>query len=154
MSQHQLIKEWETKQEKKEIVPFAIGDTVDVHVRIVEGGKERIQVFNGIVIARKGSGIGESFSVYRNAYGSSMERVFLLHSPMIAKIEVKRRGKVRRAKLYYLRGKTGKAAKVEDLIFKKESKKKEKAAAPKDVDQTVTSETSQPNDEKPSPSEE
>lgn len=152
MSQHQLIKEWEKKQLKSDIVSFTVGDTVDVHVRIVEGGKERVQVFNGIVIARKGTGLSESFSVYRNAYGSSMERVFLLHSPMIAKIEVKRRGKVRRAKLYYLRGKTGKAAKVEDLIFKGKKEKKAVAEAPKmDVDKTVT----QPEEkEKPTPSEE
>jgi large subunit ribosomal protein L19 len=122
VSHHQLIQELEKQQMKKEMPLFSIGDTVDVHVRIIEGGKERIQVFNGIVIARKGKGISETFTVYRNAYGSSMERVFLIHSPRVAKVTVVRRGKVRRAKLYYLRGRTGKAAKVEDMIMKKVSK--------------------------------
>lgn len=93
---------------------FNIGDTVRVNTRIVEGEKERIQAFTGTVIAKKGSGLSETFTLYRNAYGSSMDRVFLLHSPRIAGIEVVRPGKVRRAKLYYLRGLSGKAAKVRE----------------------------------------
>ena len=116
MSQHPIIQEWETSQMKKNMPAFKVGDSVNVHLRIIEGGKERIQVFNGVVIARKGKGVSETFSVYRQAYGSSMERVFPLHSPRIAKIEVLRSGKVRRAKLYYLRGATGKATKIREMI--------------------------------------
>ena len=93
---------------------FAIGDTVKVHSKIVEGSTERIQVFKGIVIARKGSGIQETFTVRRVAFGNGMERVFPLSSPRIAKIEVERKGKVRRAKLYYLRDRVGKAARVKE----------------------------------------
>lgn len=99
---------------KQEIPEFRIGDTVRVHTKIVEGENERIQVFSGIVIARKGSGIKETFTVRRLAYGQGMERVFPLHSPRIEKIEVQKRGKVRRAKLYYLREKVGKSARIKE----------------------------------------
>ncbi len=116
MSQSTLIRELESSQLKKDVPDFRIGDTVKVHMRIVEGEKERIQVFTGTVIAIRGSGLSKTFAVYRIAYGSSMERVFLLHSPRIAKIEIVRRGKVRRAKLYYLRGKSGKKAKIQEKI--------------------------------------
>lgn len=102
------------EQCKQDIVEFGIGDTVKVHVKIVEGTTERIQVFTGTVIARNGSGINESFTVRRVSYGQGVERVFPLHSPRIDKIEVERRGKVRRSKLYYLRDKIGKAAKVKE----------------------------------------
>ena len=91
---------------------FKIGDTVDVHVKIVEGEKERIQIFTGIVISRKGAGINESFTVRRLVGSEGVERVWPLHSPSIDKIEVKKSGKVRRAKLYYLRERTGKATRV------------------------------------------
>jgi len=91
---------------------FKIGDTVDVHVKIVEGGKERIQIFSGIVISRKGSGINESFTVRRLVGSEGVERVWPLHSPSIEKIESKKSGKVRRAKLYYLRERVGKATRV------------------------------------------
>lgn len=97
---------------KKNPGQFNVGDTVKVHTRIIEGEKERIQVFTGTVIARKGTGISETFSVHRVAYGEGMERVFPLHSPRIAKIEVLKEGHVRRGKLYYLRGTSGKAAKI------------------------------------------
>ena len=93
---------------------FEIGDTVKVHSKIVEGNTERIQVFKGIVIAKKGSGVQETFTVRRVAFGNGMERVFPLNSPRIAKIEVERKGKVRRAKLYYLRDRVGKAARVKE----------------------------------------
>lgn len=93
---------------------FEIGDTVKVHSKIVEGSTERVQVFKGIVIAKKGSGIQETFTVRRVAFGNGMERVFPLNSPRIAKIEVERKGKVRRAKLYYLRDRVGKAARVKE----------------------------------------
>lgn len=116
MSKLAVIQKLETKQLKKNIASFCIGDTVRVHTRIIEGEKERIQVFTGTVIARKGAGISETFSVHRVAYGEGMERVFLLHSPRIAKIEVMKEGDVRRSKLYYLRGTSGKASKVKARI--------------------------------------
>jgi len=119
MSNDLLLEDIKNKQLKKNIPPFRVGDTLKVHIRIIEGEKERIQVFTGTVISRKGSGFSERFSMYRVAYDSGMERVFPLHSPRIAKIEVVRRGKVRRAKLYYLRGTFGKAAKVKEKITKK-----------------------------------
>lgn len=93
---------------------FRAGDSVRVHVRVVEGDKERIQVFQGVVIARRGGGTRESFTVRKISGGVGVERIFPLHSPVIDKIEVVRRGKVRRAKLYYLRGLRGKAARIEE----------------------------------------
>jgi large subunit ribosomal protein L19 len=116
MSKAEIIKKLEKKQLKKKVPDFRIGDTVRVHTRIIEGSKERTQVFMGTVIARKGSGASETFSVHRVAFGSGMERVFPLHSPRIAKIEVVKHGQVRRAKLYYLRGTTGKKSKVKSKI--------------------------------------
>lgn len=103
------------EQCKANVTQFKIGDTVKVHVKIIEGTTERIQVFTGIVIARNGSGINETFTVRRVSYGQGVERVFPINSPRIAKIEVERQGKVRRSKLYYLRDKIGKAAKVKEL---------------------------------------
>jgi large subunit ribosomal protein L19 len=105
------------EQCKQDIPEFQVGDTVKVHTKIVEGNNERIQVFTGVVIARKGSGIQETFTVRRVSFGQGVERVFPLHSPRIAKIERERRGKVRRAKLYYLRDKIGKAARVKERRF-------------------------------------
>lgn len=116
MSKLAVIQKLENKQLKKNIASFCIGDTVRIHTRIIEGEKERIQVYTGTVIARKGSGASETFSVHRVAYGEGMERVFLLHSPRIAKIEVIKEGDVRRSKLYYLRGTSGKASKVKARI--------------------------------------
>ena len=130
MSQGALIEEIESSQLKTDIPEFCVGDTVKVHIRIIEGEKERIQVFTGTVIARKGSGFSETFSVYRIAYGVTMERVFILHSPRIAKIEVIRKGKVRRAKLYYLRGVSGKKAKVKERIATKKKVVVEEEAPP------------------------
>ena len=101
---------------KQEVPAFNVGDTVKVHVRIKEGDKSRIQVFEGTVIAKKHGGIHETFTVRRVADGCGMERVFPLHSPVVDKVEVIRRGKVRRAKLYYLRDRVGKAAKVKEQI--------------------------------------
>ena len=101
------------KEEKPEI---KIGSTVRVHVRIVEGDKSRIQVFEGTVIAKNNSGISETFTVRRVSYGVGVERVFPVHSPSVAKVELIRKGRVRRAKLYYLRDRVGKAAKVKELI--------------------------------------
>jgi large subunit ribosomal protein L19 len=102
---------------KKAVPGFEIGDTVRVHVKVVEGEKERIQVFEGAVIARKGLLNTETFTVRKVSYGVGVERIFPLHSPIVTRVEVMRQGKVRRAKLYYLRGKKGKFAKVEDREF-------------------------------------
>ncbi len=116
MRQNQLIQEIEAEFLKKEVPFFNIGDTLTIHTRIIEGEKERIQMFTGTVIARRGSGLSETIALYRVSYGAGMERVFLLHSPRIAKIEVVKSGKVRKSKLYHLRGASGKAAKVQELI--------------------------------------
>lgn len=105
-----IIKKIEEEQMKKDVVDFNVGDSVKVHTRVVEGGKERIQIFAGIVIARRGSGVNQSFTVRKISYGEGVERVFPLHTPRIAKIEVTNRGKVRRAKLHYLRNRVGKKA--------------------------------------------
>jgi large subunit ribosomal protein L19 len=99
---------------RSDIPAFAPGDTLKVHVRVIEGQKERVQVFQGVVIARAGSGIRETFTVRKVSYGVGVERTFPLHTPTIAKIEVVTRGDVRRAKLYYLRDRIGKAAKVKE----------------------------------------
>ena len=108
-----MISEASMKQDVPEV---AIGDTVKVHVRIKEGDKSRIQIFEGTVIAKKHGGINETFTVRRVAHGCGIERVFPLHSPAVDKVELVRHGKVRRAKLYYLRDRVGKAAKVKELL--------------------------------------
>lgn len=105
------------EQLKKDVPTFKVGDTIKVHTKVAEGEKERIQIFQGIVIARKGSGIHQSFTVRRISYGEGVERVFPLHSPRIDKIEIETEGRVRRAKLYYLRGRQGKrATKVKESL--------------------------------------
>ena len=114
------------KKEKEAIGNFKVGDTVKVHLKIVEGKTERIQIYEGLVICFKNSGIRRTFTVRKNSYGVGVERVFPLHSPRIAKIERVRPGKVRRAKLYYIRGKVGKAAKVKELIIRKSDIQKAK----------------------------
>ena len=101
---------------KQEIPAFEVGDTVRIGVNIREGDKERVQMFEGTVIARKGSGISETFTVRRVSYGVGIERVFPIHSPNVKEVKVIRRGKVRRAKLYYLRDRAGKAAKVKEKL--------------------------------------
>ena len=101
---------------KKELPEFNIGDTVRVHVNIREGERERIQMFEGTVIARKGSGVAETFTVRRVSYDVGVERVFPIHSPNVQGVDVIRKGRVRRSKLYYLRGRVGKAAKVKEQI--------------------------------------
>ncbi|NGX59233.1 MAG: 50S ribosomal protein L19 [Chlamydiae bacterium] len=131
---NQLIESIEAEQLKTDIPDFKVGDTISIHYRIIEGAKTRIQIFTGTVIARKRTGISESVSLYRVAYGSAMERVILIHSPRVAKIEVVKRGKVRKGKLYHLRGVFGKKAKIQERIFKegkreKELKKEEPIAA-------------------------
>lgn len=131
-----LLDKVSNEQLKKDVSSFRVGDTVKVHTRVVEGDKERIQIFQGVVIARKGTSVNANFTVRRISYGEGVERVFPLHSPKVAKIEIEREGAPRRAKLYYLRGRTGK-----DALFVKERKaaskkgeakaKKAKAAAAK-----------------------
>ncbi len=106
----EIIRKIENEQLKTDRAPFRVGDTVRVHTRVVEGDKERIQLFTGIVIGRRGIGLNECFTVRRISYGEGVERVFPLHSPRIAKIEVERQGSVRRAKLNFLRERKGKQA--------------------------------------------
>ncbi|MBO7146504.1 MAG: 50S ribosomal protein L19 [Lentisphaeria bacterium] len=113
-----VIDKIEKMQCRQDIPDFKIGDTVKVYNKIVEGNNERIQLFTGVVIARRGSGIREMFTVRRVAFGIGVEKVFPLHTPRIEKIEVERKGHVRRAKLYYLRDKIGKDAKVKEKKFK------------------------------------
>jgi len=110
-----LIKFVEREQIKEDLPSFSAGDTVRVHFKVVEGNRERIQVFEGVVIKRRGVGLNESFTVRRVSYGVGVERTFPLHSPKIEKIEVLRKGKVRRAKLYYLRELRGKAARIKEI---------------------------------------
>lgn len=105
-----IIKKIEEEQFKQNVTSFKVGDSVKVHTRVVEGDKERIQIFTGIVIGRKGIGLNKSFTVRRISYGEGVERVFPLHSPKIAKVEVEKAGTARRAKLNYLRGRKGKQA--------------------------------------------
>ncbi|MDH7479928.1 MAG: 50S ribosomal protein L19 [Syntrophomonadaceae bacterium] len=109
-----LIQAIEKEQMVQDLPQFRPGDTVKVHFKVVEGGRERVQVFEGTVIRRRGRGLGETFTVRRVTYGVGVERTFPLHSPRIEKIEVVRRGKVRRARLYYLRGLVGKAARIKE----------------------------------------
>lgn len=110
-----LIQEITQEQLKQDLPKFKAGDTVKVHVKVVEGNRERIQVFEGVVIKRRGGGISETFTVRKISYGVGIERTFPVHSPRIDKIEVSRRGKVRRAKLYYLRNLRGKAARIKEI---------------------------------------
>ena len=105
----------EKNQLKADLPSFLVGDTVKVHVRIKEGDKERIQIFEGVVIARRNGDLRSSFTVRKISFGQGVERIFPLHSPIIDKIEVSKKGKVRRAKLYYLRGLKGKAAKIKEV---------------------------------------
>ena len=114
-----IIRAIEAKQIKENAENFSIGDTVKVFFKIVEGTTERVQVFEGIVIAKNNSGVRKTFTVRKISYGVGVERIFPMHSPRIEKVEVVRKGRVRRAKLYYLRDRVGKAAKVKELIVKK-----------------------------------
>ena len=112
---NELIRSIENEQIREDLVKFSVGDTIKVHVRIKEGNRERIQVFEGTVIKKQNGGLRETFTVRRVAYGTGVERTFPMNAPIIEKIEVVRLGKVRRAKLYYLRDRVGKAAKTKEL---------------------------------------
>lgn len=114
-----FVKAIESQQMKENIEDFRVGDTVKVYFKIVEGTTERIQVYEGLVISINNSGIAKTFTVRKISYGVGVERIFPLHSPRVEKVEVVRKGKVRRAKLFYIRHRTGKAAKVKELIKKK-----------------------------------
>ena len=111
-----LIKAFTNEQLKTSVPQFNIGDTVRVHNKIKEGSRERIQMYDGIVIGKNGGGISETFTVRKISYGVGVEKTFPLHSPNVEKVEILRRGKIRRAKLYYLRGRVGKSSKVKELI--------------------------------------
>lgn len=111
---NEIVRQIGNEQLKQDIPDFRAGDTVRVHVKVIEGQRERIQVFEGVVIKRRGGGVSETFTVRKMSYGVGVERTFPLHSPKLAKIEVVRRGKVRRAKLYYLRKRRGKAARIKE----------------------------------------
>lgn len=110
------IQAFVSEQLKSEVPELKIGDTVRIHNKIKEGSRERIQMFEGTIIARKGAGISETFTVRRISYGVGVEKTFPVHSPNVEKVDVIRRGKVRRAKLYYLRGRVGKQSKVKEMI--------------------------------------
>jgi large subunit ribosomal protein L19 len=111
-----LIQELEAEQIKADVPEFSIGDTIEVQVRVKEGNRERLQAFEGVVIAKRNRGLNSAFTVRKISYGEGVERVFQTHSPLIANIKRKRRGDVRRAKLYYLRERTGKAARIKEKI--------------------------------------
>lgn len=111
-----IIQQLESEQMKDNVPVFGAGDTVRVQVRVKEGGRERLQTYEGVVIAKKNRGLNSSFTVRKTSSGEGVERVFQTHSPLIAGIEVARRGSVRRAKLYYLRERTGKAARIKEKI--------------------------------------
>lgn len=128
-----MIKAIEAEQKKEGTAGFRIGDTVKVHFKIIEGKTERVQIFEGIVIAMKRDGLRKTFTVRKISYGVGVERIFPMHSPKIVKVLRVREGKVRRAKLYYLRGRTGKAAKVQELIHRKREKVPE-TGVPESVD--------------------
>ena len=135
--QNKILQSVEDSYKKTGIPNLQVGDTVDVHQRILEGQKERVQIFNGVIIARKGSGLRETITVRRIVQGEGVERVFILHSPKILKIEVKRTGKVRRAKLYYLRKRVGKATRLKERNKPTAAAKKQLSAAKATPAQTV-----------------
>ena|SRR3984885_3206433 len=120
-----LLKKIESEQFRKDDSKFAVGDSVKVHTKVIEGDKERIQIFSGVIIGKRGTGLNETFSVRRISYGEGVERVFPLHSPRVEKVEVEREGAVRRAKLTYLRKRLGKGA---TLVKEKAEKVAAKAA--------------------------
>ncbi len=147
-----IEKDWLRKKKLR----FNVGDTVDVHVKIIEGERERIQIFTGVVIGRKHQGLSETFTVRRIVQGEGVERIFPVHSPRVVKVVVKKKGKVRRAKLHYLRERTGRATRVEELVGAKnipaeqEDAPEEKAA---EEQQAPAAEAEAKPEEKPSASE-
>jgi large subunit ribosomal protein L19 len=136
-----VLKALEAAQVRENAEEFRIGDTVKVHFKIIEGKTERVQVFEGIVMAKKRSGLRKTVTVRKISYGVGVERTFPIHSPKIQKITRVREGKVRRAKLYYIRGRYGKAAKVAELIRKKRDVKVPETGAAQDIDQAAGPDT-------------
>jgi len=130
---------------EKQIPDFQAGDTVKVNVRVKEGSRERIQAYEGVCIARAGSGLNANFTVRKISYGEGVERVFPIHSPLVDKIEIMRRGRVRRSKLYYLRGRTGKAARIAERRTLR--KNVERKNAPKQDEQTPTEKDTAQNEQ-------
>jgi large subunit ribosomal protein L19 len=112
----EVIQQLEAEQMKNKLPEFAAGDTVSVQIRVKEGDRERLQAFEGVVISKRQRGVNSAFTVRKHSHGEGVERVFQVHSPLIAEVKVKRRGKVRRAKLYHLRGLTGKAARIKERL--------------------------------------
>lgn len=136
-----VMKAVEAAQIRENAEEFRIGDTVKVHFKIIEGKTERVQVFEGIVIAKKRAGLRKTVTVRKISYGVGVERTFPLHSPKVQKIVRVREGKIRRAKLYYIRGRSGKAAKVAELIRKKRNVKVPETGTSQEAEQTSSSET-------------
>lgn len=136
-----IIQYIENKHGKAELPKFNVGDTVDVQVTITEGSKERIQIFSGVVIAMKGKGINKTFTVRRIVQGEGVERTFPFHSPKVGDVKIKKRGSVRRAKLYYLRDRTGKGARIKEQVAvssrKKAAPKTESPAPAEPVEETA-----------------
>src|SRR5436309_1129541 len=130
-----LLDKIESEQFRKDSANFAVGDTVRVHTKVVEGDKERIQVFSGVVIGRRGHGLNEMFTVRRISYGEGVERVFPLHSPRVEKVEVERKGRTRRAKLTYLRKRLGKGA---TLVKERETRSAAAAGAAEKSEESAT----------------
>jgi large subunit ribosomal protein L19 len=138
-----IMDEVEKESTKKKVPQFRVGDSVDVHVKTIEGDKERIQIFNGMVIRRKGSGIRETFTVRRIVQGEGVERIFPVHSPNVADIKVKKSFKTRRAKLYYLRDRKGKGARLKEIRRKEKRTSSVKKKVPV-VDTDEPAETTKP----------
>lgn len=139
MKESKMIQELEAPLKKTDLPAYAVGDTLEVHTRIIEAEKERIQVFTGTLIANRGGGLAETISLYRVSHGSGIERVFIVHSPKIAAIKIAKKGDVRKSKLYYIRGKSGKKAKIkESLGLSAEQEEAIAAAAPTAVETAPT----------------
>lgn len=142
------IDAFEKAQAKPKIPVFQPGDTVRVHIKVVEGERTRTQVFQGTVLKRQGKGLKETFTVRKISFGVGVERTFLVHSPMVSKIEVKSRGHVRRAKLYYLRGRVGRKARVKERVRSTEKELSEELAEPTDPAEAKAEEAPEPEDTK------
>lgn len=139
MSKLEIIKKIEGEQLRNDIPSFRIGDSLKMQLRLIEGGKERMQTFTGTVIARQGSGLSETVTLHRVAFGEGLKRTFLLHSPRIAKMEVVKEGSARRAKLYYLLGSTGKASKVKGKVGGRPKASEESSSSTPEAAQPVDS---------------
>jgi large subunit ribosomal protein L19 len=136
MKESKVIQELEEPFKKKDLPNYEIGDLLEIHTRIAEGDKERIQIFTGTLIAKRGGGLSETIGLYRVSHGSGVERVFIVHSPKIAAIKIVKKGEVRKSKLYYIRGASGKKAKIKESLGGKEKKEAVAVAAASAPEQT------------------